>query len=257
MHDYELHLRAIIEDLNYWRAKRFEATGFRFARIGALTLYDIMDSMSSVKTEGLPDVSSIHAETEEEAKIRSLEIGLGDYIKGVMIVESVPVGDVVIDDLRKETGIYDHFFSIAKKYYEGSLDKRVEDIGIDLISYRRFLDGFTRALVKKGFVSEQELQEKREQVKKSSPENGARIVARAWVDPEFKKKLLSNARDAVRDLGTPLSGTPNLIVVEITERVQNVVVCTLCSCYPYDHLGNPPWWYKHDDYKKAIVSVPR
>jgi nitrile hydratase subunit alpha len=257
MHDYDLHIRAIVEDLNYWRAKRLEASVFRFARIGAVTLYDIMDSISEIQPEEAPDCGSIHAETMEEAKIRALELQLGEYIKGVMIVESVPVGDVVIDDLRKETGIYDHFFSIAKKYYEGSLDKKIEDLGKDLGTYKHFLDGFTLALVMKGYVTKQELEIKKEKIKNSSPENGARIVARAWVDPAFKKKLLSNAREAVRDFGTPLSGTPNLRVFENTEKVHNVIVCTLCSCYPYDLLGNPPWWYKHDDYKTTIVKDPR
>ena len=174
-----------------------------------------------------------------------------------MIIESVPVGDVVIDDLRKETGIYDKFFTIAKKSYSGSLEEKTEAIGRDLQKYQHFLDAFTHTLIRKGFMTEEELAKKREDIKKSSIENGGRIVARAWVDPRFKAHLLSNARDAVRDFGTPLSGTPNLIVVENTESVRNVVVCTLCSCYPYDLLGNPPWWYKDDSYKTKIVGNPR
>ncbi|HZW56074.1 MAG TPA: nitrile hydratase subunit alpha [Nitrososphaerales archaeon] len=257
MHDYEDHIRAIVEDLGYWRAKRFEATVFRFARLGTITLYDIVETYPHVQLRANPQGEQPHYESEMEAKIRPLEIALGDYIKGVMIVESVPVGDVVIDDLRKETGIYDKFFAIAKKSYSGSLDRRVDEIATDLKKYQEFLDAFTLTLIRKGFMTEEEFASKKEAIKKSSVENGGRIVARAWIDPHFKEQLLSNARDAVRDFGTPLSGTPNLIVVEDTESIHNVVVCTLCSCYPYDLLGNPPWWYKHDDYKKAIVNNPR
>jgi nitrile hydratase subunit alpha len=257
MHDYELHIRAIVEDLNYWRAKRLEASVFRFARIGAVTLYDIMDTYTLNAVENKEAAKPLGTQQDLEPSIRALENQLGDYIKGVMVIETVPIRDVVIDDLRKEGGSYDKFFVIEKKYYAGSLEHQIEDIGKDLGRYKSFLDAFTRALVQRGFLNEKELFEKQEQIKKSAPENGARIVARAWVDPEFKRKLLSNAREAVRDFGTPLSGTPNLIVVENTERVHNVIVCTLCSCYPYDLLGNPPWWYKHDDYKTTIVKDPR
>jgi nitrile hydratase subunit alpha len=263
MHDFDEHLRAVIEDIGYWRAKRFEATVFRFARIGAVTLYDIMDSMIVIqkKESETPaqeqQVSEVH-DDPLEAKVRSLELQLGEYIKGVMLVENIPVGDVVIDDLRKETGIYDKFFAIAKKHYDkGTIEERIEEIGKDLKEYRLFLDAFTLTLGRKGYASEERLSQLRETLKKSSPENGARIVARAWVDPEFKRKLLTNAREAVREFGTPLSGTPNLMVVEDKENVHNVIVCTLCSCYPYDLLGNPPWWYKHDIYKTQIVQDPR
>ncbi|MDA4130008.1 MAG: nitrile hydratase subunit alpha [Thaumarchaeota archaeon] len=256
MHDFDDHIRAIVEDLGYWRAKRFEASVFRFARIGALTLYDIMNSYSNIRE--IPDPPEVeNAESETEARIRALEIALGDYIKGVMIIETVPIGTVVIDDLRKEGGSYDKFFVIEHKSYTGSLDQKIHDIQKDLKDYRTFLEAFTMALIAKGFMTQGELEKKREEIKKSSIENGGRIVARAWVDPKFKAHLLSNARDAVRDFGTPLSGTPNLIVVENSESVHNVVVCTLCSCYPYDLLGNPPWWYKHDSYKTAIIENPR
>ena len=261
MHDYEEHIHAVIEDIGYWRAKRFEATVFRFARIGAVSLYDIMDSVIEMQQRGNPtvepQVSDVH-DDPLEAKVRGLELQLGEYIRGVMLVENIPVGDVVIDDLRKETGIYDKFFAITKKSYnKGSMEERIQEIGKDLKEYKLFLDAFTLTLVRKGYASEGKLAQLRETLKKSSPENGARIVARAWVDPEFKKKLLTNAREAVRDYGTPLSGTPNLIVVEDKEKVHNIIVCTLCSCYPYDLLGNPPWWYKQDIYKTQIVQDPR
>jgi hypothetical protein len=256
MHDFDDHIRAIVADLGYWRTKRFEASVFRFARIGAVTLYDIMNAYSNIRE--VPDPPPVeNAESETESKIRSLEIALGEYIKGVMLIETVPIEKVVIDDLRKEGGSYDKFFMIEKKSYTGPLDQKILDIQKDLKDYRTFLEAFTMALIARGLMTQEELEKKREEIKKSSIENGGRIVARAWLDPSFKAHLLADAREAVRDFGTPLSGTPNLIVVENSESVHNVVVCTLCSCYPYDLLGNPPWWYKHDSYKTAIIENPR
>jgi nitrile hydratase len=88
-------------------------------------------------------------------------------------------------------------------------------------------------------------------------ENGATIVARAWLDPIFKANLMTDAKGTLRELGFVLNRTPKLVVLEDTESVRHVIVCTLCSCYPYELLGNPPWWYKHDSYKQAIVKEPR
>lgn len=86
------------------------------------------------------------------------------------------------------------------------------------------------------------------------PMNGARIVARAWVDPEFKRRLLADAPAAIAELG--YGGTP-LVVVESTPEVHNVIVCTLCSCYPWQVLGLPPTWYKSPPYRSRVVIEPR
>jgi nitrile hydratase len=90
------------------------------------------------------------------------------------------------------------------------------------------------------------------------PLNGARVVARAWVDPGFKQRLLADARGAIRELALPLGGesTP-IVVVENTPAVHNVVVCTLCSCYPSSLLGLPPTWYKSPPYRARVVREPR
>jgi len=88
-------------------------------------------------------------------------------------------------------------------------------------------------------------------------QNGARIVAKAWLDPEFRRRLLSDAKTTLRELGFALNRTPKLVVLEDTRSVRHVIVCTLCSCYPYELLGNPPWWYKQDRYKQEIVASPR
>ena len=87
--------------------------------------------------------------------------------------------------------------------------------------------------------------------------NGARIVARAWVDPGFKQALLARGREAVRELNIPPGKLGKLGVAENTATLHNVVVCTLCSCYPHDLLGDPPWWYRDDSYKQRIVEDPR
>jgi nitrile hydratase len=89
------------------------------------------------------------------------------------------------------------------------------------------------------------------------PWAGGIIVAKAWTDPEFKHALLTTGREALRDLGMHQGKVGKLVVVENTDSVHHLVVCTLCSCYPYDILGDTPWWYKHDIYKIRIVQNPR
>jgi len=89
---------------------------------------------------------------------------------------------------------------------------------------------------------------------KTGPRNGARVVARAWVDAEYKKRLLKDANAAIAELGY---GGTNLTVVENTANVHNLVVCTLCSCYPWAVLGLPPVWYKSAAYRSRSVIDPR
>jgi nitrile hydratase len=90
------------------------------------------------------------------------------------------------------------------------------------------------------------------------PLNGARVVARAWSDAAFKQRLLADARSAIAELNLPLGGerTP-IVVVENAPGVHNVVVCTLCSCYPSSLLGLPPTWYKSPPYRARVVREPR
>src|ERR671914_2702993 len=90
---------------------------------------------------------------------------------------------------------------------------------------------------------------------KTGPHIGARAVARAWVDPQFKAALLADATKAISSLGTPVGD--HLIAVENTPARHNMVVCTLCSCYPWDVLGLPPVWYKSAPYRSRAVMDPR
>lgn len=89
------------------------------------------------------------------------------------------------------------------------------------------------------------------------PMNGARVVARAWTDPTYKRRLLENATAAVAELGFEGPQGEHLVVVENAPRVHNVVVCTLCSCYPWPVLGLPPAWYKSPAYRSRVVREPR
>lgn len=89
------------------------------------------------------------------------------------------------------------------------------------------------------------------------PLNGARVVARAWVDPDYKARLLADGAAAVRELGYGGLEADHLVVVEDTPAVHNVIVCTLCSCYPWAVLGLPPTWYKSPAYRSRMVLEPR
>jgi nitrile hydratase len=114
-------------------------------------------------------------------------------------------------------------------------------------------------LVEKGLVNPQALDELTDAYEwKIGPRNGARVVARAWTDPEYRKRLLDNAAQAIEELGFPPGPQgEHMMVVENTPRVHNLVVCTLCSCYPWSVLGLPPVWYKSTAYRASAVSDPR
>ena len=92
---------------------------------------------------------------------------------------------------------------------------------------------------------------------KVGPRNGGRVVARAWTDPEYKKRLLENASAAIAELGFTGRQGEDMVVLENTSKVHNLVVCTLCSCYPWPVLGLPPVWYKSAPYRSRAVIDPR
>lgn len=92
---------------------------------------------------------------------------------------------------------------------------------------------------------------------KVGPRNGARVVARAWVDPAYKQRLLSDGTSAIQELGYSGIQGEDMVVVENTPAVHNVLVCTLCSCYPWPTLGLPPVWYKSAPYRSRVVRDPR
>jgi nitrile hydratase subunit alpha len=92
---------------------------------------------------------------------------------------------------------------------------------------------------------------------KVGPHNGTRVIAKAWSDPAFKQALLDDASKAVRTLGHESRVGDHLVAVENTPRLHNMIVCTLCSCYPWEVLGLPPVWYKSAPYRSRAVKDPR
>jgi nitrile hydratase subunit alpha len=165
--------------------------------------------------------------------------------------------DVVTEDNRKERGDYDDFFKIKKKEHHGTLAERMANLEQDLKDYQELLEVFVQALINRGWSTREELEQRWKQLHEERPWAGGVIVAKAWTDPAFKQALLSTGREALREMGVHQGKIGKLVVVENTDSVHNLVVCTLCSCYPYDILGDTPWWYKHDIYKTRIVQNPR
>jgi nitrile hydratase alpha subunit len=111
-------------------------------------------------------------------------------------------------------------------------------------------------LLERGVFTKDEFRSKLEQLDSITPALGAKVIARAWTDPDFKKRLLENGSEAVKDFGVEM-GSVELYVVENTPNVHNVIVCTLCSCYPRPLLGAPPDWYKSRNYRSRTVREPR
>jgi nitrile hydratase subunit alpha len=123
--------------------------------------------------------------------------------------------------------------------------------------YYQLMEAAVRELlIEKGVFTAQEVRRQVELMDGRSPALGARLLARAWVDPAFKARALANGSAAAQELGIE-SGTYKLIVLENTPKLHNLVVCTLCSCYPRMLLGLPPDWYKARNYRSRAVNEPR
>jgi nitrile hydratase len=122
--------------------------------------------------------------------------------------------------------------------------------------YRRMQSAVEELLILKGIVTPEDIRRQVEAMESRSYERGAKVVARAWVDPAYKARLLANGSAAAEELGLEV-GPLKLIVVENTLHVHNVIVCTLCSCYPRMLLGIPPEWYKSREYRSRVVREPR
>lgn len=127
----------------------------------------------------------------------------------------------------------------------------------DTMTYYRVMEEAVRQLaIEKGLFTAAELQRQVEETDARVPANGAKVVARAWMDDDFKSRLLADPKEAVESIGGDI-GPTHLIVVENTTEVHNVIVCTLCSCYPRWLLGLPPDWYKSRAYRSRVVREPR
>jgi nitrile hydratase len=130
-----------------------------------------------------------------------------------------------------------------------------QDVPSDLALRTKALESL---LVEKGLVDRAALDALVDTMEtKVGPRNGARVVARAWVDAAYKKRLLDNAPAAIAELGYSSGQGDHMVVVENGPRVHNLIVCTLCSCYPWPVLGLPPVWYKSAPYRSRAVIDPR
>lgn len=113
-------------------------------------------------------------------------------------------------------------------------------------------------LIEKNVLSAADIQRQIEKMESRSPALGARVVARAWTDPQYRARLLKDAKPAIESLlNIDLNLTPDLIVLENTPKLHHVICCTLCSCYPIAVLGIPPAWYKNPEYRSRVVREPR
>jgi nitrile hydratase len=121
----------------------------------------------------------------------------------------------------------------------------------------KLLTAVRELLTAKGFTSPAEIAERIALTDKASPAQGARIVAKAWTDPAFRARLLADGTAAVEECGIMMRGAPPLGVLENTEDLHHLVVCTLCSCYPRMVLGYPPFWFKSAGYRARAVRDPR
>ncbi len=125
-----------------------------------------------------------------------------------------------------------------------------------LTYYQKLEIAVRELLIKKGLITPDEVRRSVEAMDARSPALGAKIVARAWTDSDYKTRLLEDGSAAARELGIEVGAT-KLVVVENTSQVHNLVVCTLCSCYPRMILGLPPDWYKSKAYRSRAVREPR
>ena len=122
-------------------------------------------------------------------------------------------------------------------------------------SEARFL-ALKSMLIEKGVVTADEIRQRHEINDRGTPHQGARMVARAWLDPEFKSRMLKDGKKAAIELGIEVTEA-ELMVIENTPEVHNLIVCTLCSCYPRSLLGEPPAWYVSKAYRSRAVREPR
>ena len=139
-----------------------------------------------------------------------------------------------------------------------SQDHEHHDHGSELTETQLRVRALETILTEKGYVDPAALDAIIEAYEtRIGPHNGAKVVARAWVDPTFKQALLKDATAAIGTLGILRRVGDHLVAVENTERVHNMIVCTLCSCYPWEVLGLPPTWYKSAPYRSRTVIDPR
>lgn len=127
----------------------------------------------------------------------------------------------------------------------------------DKANFKERIEAIQALLIERGIVSANDVRRTMEIMDARSPAIGARVIARAWTDAVFKGRLLKDAKEAIKTLGIDVESWSTLVAVENTDDIHNVIVCTLCSCYPRALLGLPPDWYKSLNYRARVVREPR
>src|SRR5580704_8850502 len=164
---------------------------------------------------------------------------------------------------RDSDAVGDHLMSQDHDHHHdghqhGEHDHHDHAHGSDLSEMQLRVRALESILTEKGYVDSVALDRIIEAYEtRIGPHNGARAVAKAWVDPDFKRALIADATAAVGSLGFVSRVGDHLVAVENTERLHNMIVCTLCSCYPWEVLGLPPTWYKSAPYRSRAVIDPR
>ena len=127
----------------------------------------------------------------------------------------------------------------------------------ELSHYAKRIYAIRELLVEKGVITEKDIQCQIEYQEARTPDNGAKLVARAWTDPAFKARFIADPKAACAEMGIDATAINEFVVLENSEKVRHMVVCTLCSCYPRPILGRPPDWYKSFNYRQRSVADPR
>jgi len=145
-------------------------------------------------------------------------------------------------------------------HHQGDGDHQHEHPGVQPDGqppYAQRIRAIEALLIEKGVLTREDIQRSVDNIESRSPADGARIVARAWADPAYRARLLANPKAAAAELGIDASSVTEVVVVENSDDVHHLVVCTLCSCYPRQILGRPPDWYKSFNYRSRAVVEPR
>lgn len=127
----------------------------------------------------------------------------------------------------------------------------------ELSYYAKRIYAIRDLLLEKGVITDKDIESQVEYQEARSPANGAKLVARAWIDPAFKSRLIADPKAACAEMGIDAASINEFVVLENTAKVRHMVVCTLCSCYPRPILGRPPDWYKSFNYRQRAVNDPR
>lgn len=254
LEDPDANVAAIVADLEYFRRKRLESRLLFLARRGYLPLPQLL--RAAQRLGPLKDQPVLADDLDD--RIKALQERLNDIVNSIVSLQ-VPIrsGAIAIEDTRLERGDYDERFRLAKRDYPEPLLDRIAAIEDVMADCELLIAAAQDALIAAGEVEPGAFEQRVETLKSIGWRNGARIVARAWVDEGFRQRLLTQGRETVRELDIPPGKLGILGIAENSDDVHNVVVCTLCSCYPHDLLGNPPWWYRTDGYKERVIADPR